>query len=218
VLLLILGGFVFVLTARSTMHKYTALEKRFLTNLNEKEEIEKRRRPVTTSVRKMMAGYDVHLEMLEVSPDSIFIGKALKEIPVRAETGSNIIKIQRGSQDITIPSGDVRVYPHDKLLAVGTTEQIGNLRKMLAESAVGPEAPQDTDFEVIPITLDAGSYLTGKTLRNTGMRNYRCMVISVLSGGEFHTNPKPDYEFKTGDVVWIAGETSSCEWLAGSKE
>ena len=44
------------------------------------------------------------------------------------------------------------------------------------------------------------------------------MVISVLSGGEFHTNPKPDYEFKTGDVVWIAGETSSCEWLAGSKQ
>ena len=218
VLLLILGGFVFVLTARSTMHKYTALEKRFLTNLNEKEEIEKRRRPVTTSVRKMMAGYDVHLEMLEVSPDSIFIGKALKEIPFRAETGANIIKIQRGSQNITIPSGDVRVYPHDKLLAVGTTEQIGNLRKMLAESAVGPEAPQDTDFEVIPITLDEGSYLTGKTLRNTRMRNYRCMVISVLSGGEFHTNPKPDYEFKTGDVVWIAGETSSCEWLAGSKE
>jgi K+/H+ antiporter YhaU regulatory subunit KhtT len=43
------------------------------------------------------------------------------------------------------------------------------------------------------------------------------MVISVLSEGEFHTNPKPDYVFKPGDVVWIAGETSSCEWLGGSK-
>ena len=218
VLLIILGGVVFILTARRTMHRYTALEKRFLTNLNEKEEIEKRRRPVTTSVRKMMAGYDVHLEMLEVSPDSVFIGKALKEIPFRAETGANIIKIQRGSSSITIPSGDVHVYPHDQLLAVGTTEQIGLLRNMLAESATGPETPQDTEFEVIPITLDEDSSLTGKTLRNTGMRNYRCMVISVLSGTEFFTNPKPDYEFKTGDVVWIAGETSSCEWLGGSKE
>ena len=144
--------------------------------------------------------------------------KALKEIPFRAETGANIINIQRGSSSITIPSGDVHVYPHDQLLAVGTTEQIGLLRNMLAESATGSEAPQDTEFEVIPITLDENSYLTGKTLRNTGMRNYRCMVISVLSGTEFFTNPKPDYEFKTGDVVWIAGETSSCEWLGGSKE
>ena len=45
------------------------------------------------------------------------------------------------------------------------------------------------------------------------MRDYHCMVISVLHGSEFHTNPKPDYTFEAGDVVWIAGETSSCEWL-----
>ena len=25
-------------------------------------------------------------------------------------------------------------------------------------------------------------------------------------------------ELKSGDVVWIAGETSSCEWLGGSKD
>ena len=218
VLLIMLGGVAFIIIARRTMHRYTALEKRFLSNLNEKEEIEKRRRPVTTSVRKMMAGYDVHLELLEVSPDCVFVGKALREIPFRAETGANIIKIQRGSQSITIPSGDIHVYPHDKLLAVGTTEQIGSLRTMLAESAVTPGAEQDQEFEVIPITLDEDSYLTGKTLRGTSMRDYRCMVISVLSGTEFHTNPKPDYVFKKGDVVWIAGETSSCEWLGGSKE
>ena len=112
----------------------------------------------------------------------------------------------------------MHVYPHDQLLAVGTTEQIGRLRTMLAEAALGPEAPQDAEFEVIPITLEEDSYLTGKTLRGTNMRDYRCMVISVLTGGEFHTNPKPDYVFRPGDVVWIAGETSSCEWLGGSKE
>ena len=43
------------------------------------------------------------------------------------------------------------------------------------------------------------------------------MVISVLHEGEFITNPKPDYKFAAGDVVWIAGETSSLEWLGGGK-
>ena len=70
----------------------------------------------------------------------------------------------------------------------------------------------------MPITLHEDSYLTGKTLRNTNMRDYHCMVISVLHGTEFHTNPKPDYEFAAGDVVWIAGETSSCAWLGGNRE
>ena len=100
---------------------------------------------------------------------------------------------------------------------MGTTEQIDRLRTMLSESSVHEKSP-DTEFEVIPITLDEDSYLTGKTLRSTNMRDYHCMVISVLHGSDFYTNPKPDYKFEPGDVVWIAGETSSCEWLGGSKD
>jgi len=219
VVLILLGGVAFIIVARRTMHRYSALEERFLSNLNEKEEAERRRRPVTTSVRNKMAGYDVHLELLEVSPESEFAGKALRDIPFRAETGANIIKIQRGSRSINIPSGEVQVFPHDSLLAVGTTEQIGRLRTMLETSASGPgPAEAAPEFEVMNVTLREDSYLTGQTLRGTNMRDYRCMVISVLHGGEFITNPRPDYRFEAGDVVWIAGETSSCDWLLGARE
>ena len=218
VVLILLGGVAFIITARRTMHRYSALEERFLSNLNEKEEAEKRRRPVTTSVRSKMAGYDVHLELLEVSPDSAFAGKALRDIPFRAETGANIIKIQRGSQSINIPSGEVQVFPYDSLLAVGTTEQIERLRTMLEASAVQAAPGSAPEFEVQSFTLSDDSYLTGQTLRSTNMRDYRCMVISVLHGSQFITNPRPDYKFESGDVVWIAGETSSCRWLGGSKE
>ena len=218
VVLILLGGVAFIIVARRTMHRYSALEQRFLSNLNEKEEAERRRRPVTTSVRDKMAGYDVHLELLDVSPDSEFVGKALREIPFRAETGANIIKIQRGSHNINIPSGDVQVFPNDRLLAVGTTEQIDRLRLMLESSAVSAGLKDAPEFEVMNVTLTEDSYLTGQTLRGTNMRDYRCMVISVLHGGEFITNPRPDYKFEAGDVVWIAGETSSCRWLLGGKE
>ncbi len=218
VVLILLGGVAFIIVARRTMHRYSALEQRFLSNLNEKEEAERRRRPVTTSVRDKMAGYDVHLELLDVSPDSGFVGKALREIPFRAETGANIIKIQRGSHNINIPSGDVQVFPNDRLLAVGTTEQIDRLRLMLESSAVSAGPKDAPEFEVMNVTLTEDSYLTGQTLRGTNMRDYRCMVISVLHGGDFITNPRPDYKFEAGDVVWIAGETSSCRWLLGGKE
>lgn len=209
VVLLIVGGVVFFLTARRTMHRYSFLEQRFLSNLNEKEEAERRRRPVSTSVRSKMAGYDVHLELLEVSPDSVFAGKPLREIPFRAETGANLIKIQRGSRSITIPSGDMQIFPHDKLLAVGTSGQIDALRDMLSQAGSAPSPEADREFDVLPVTLDETSFLTGKVLREINMRQYRCMVISVLHNGDFITNPKPDYRFGVGDIVWIAGETSA---------
>ena len=209
IVLIIVGGLVFVIASRSTMHRYSVLEQRFLSNLNEKEEAERKRHPITNSVRNKMAGYDVHLELLDVSPDSIFIGKQLKEIPFRAETGANLIKIQRGGQSITIPSGDMRIFPYDKLLAVGTSTQIDALRAMLSQSDAQPTPLTEQEFEVAPVTLDEDSFLTGKVLREINMRQYRCMVISVLHNGEFITNPKPDYRFGAGDIVWIAGETSA---------
>lgn len=209
VVLIFLGGLVFVIASRSTMHRYSALEQRFLSNLNEKEEAERKRHPITNSVRNKMAGYDVHLELLEVSPDSIFIGQQLKDIPFRAETGANLIKIQRGSQSITIPSGDVRIFPYDKLLAVGSSTQIDALRAMLSQSDTQLAPLTEQEFEVAPVTLDEDSFLSGKVLRDINMRQYRCMVISVLHEGEFITNPKPDYRFGAGDIVWIAGETSA---------
>ncbi|MCR5070624.1 MAG: cation:proton antiporter [Bacteroidales bacterium] len=209
IVLIFIGGLVFVISARSTMHRYSALEQRFLSNLNEKEEAERKRHPITNSVRNKMVGYDVHLELLDVSPDSVFVGKQLKEIPFRAETGANLIKIQRGTQSITIPSGDIRIFPYDKLLAVGTTTQIDALRAMLSKSDAQPTPLKEQEFEVSPITLDEDSFMNGKLLREINMRQYRCMVISVLHNGEFITNPKPDYRFGVGDIVWIAGETSA---------
>ena len=105
------------------------------------------------------------------------------------------------------------------MLAVGTTTQINQLRSMLEAAAAPAEAQEsDPEFEVMSISLKEDSYLTGQTLRATNLRDYRCMVISVLHEGEFITNPKPDFKFGTGDVVWIAGETSSRAWLGGSKE
>lgn len=103
----------------------------------------------------------------------------------------------------------MRIFPYDKLLAVGTTTQIDALRAMLSQSDAQPTPLTEQGFEVIPVTLSEDSFLCGKVLHEVNMRQYRCMVISVLHDGEFITNPKPDYRFGAGDIVWIAGETGA---------
>lgn len=211
VLAIFFAGIIFILFARQSIHKYSTLEMRFLSNYNEKEESERRSKPVTSSVSQKLADYDVHTEILTVSQNSTYAGKPLKDIPFRAETGANIIKITRGSMNMIVPSGDVILFPGDQMLAVGTSAQLESLRNMIAV-AVAPDVPDSgSAFKIEPETLATDSFLTGKTLRDTNLRKYHCMVISVLRGSQFITNPEPDFRFREGDTVWIAGNVGELE-------
>ena len=213
IILILIAATAFILIARKSFLKNIAIEKQFMSNLNEKEILERRKTPVATSIRTKMAGYDVHIEPVDISPDSSFIGLKMKEIPFRSESGANIIKIQRGSKNIIIPGGDVVIYPNDRLLAVGSTEQLRNLRRMINTSLETTPEPEQ-DFNVVPIILGPDSYLTGSTLKDVSLRDYRCMVVSVLRGDEIITNPRPDFHFAEGDTVWIAGDTASLDWIS----
>ena len=207
VVLVIAGVAAFIVFARRSLHRYTFLEQRFLENYNEKEAEERRRAPVTTSLRKVMAGYDVHIERIVLSPDSEYVGKPMRELPIRHESGANIIKIRRGQSSLIIPPGDTVLYPHDELFAVGTTEQLARIQTMFDASVrPAPSEKPDESFRVEHRTLADDDPLVGRTLRSTDMRRLHCMVLSVLRGDNFNTNPGPDFRFEAGDTVWVAGE------------
>lgn len=208
VLLIILGGFAVFISARFSVKKFTSLEQHFLSNLNEKEELARLRAPVSSSVREKMAGYDVHSEVFIVSPDYTDVGSRLRDLPFRKLTGVNILKISRGSRSITVPSGDERIFPYDRILAVGTSEQLAKFSELL-ESELRTVQEESLDFDVEAVTLNSESYLCGKTLAEADMRRSGCVVISVLHGDDFITNPQPDLRFAEGDVVWLAGERAS---------
>ena len=217
ILLIFISGVAFFFIGRRSISKFTIVEDRFMANLNEKEEQQRKMAPVTSSVSDKMSRYNVKTDMLTISPDSLYAGKPLMELPFRHKSGVNIVKIVRGNRTIMIPRGSEVVFPYDKLLAVGTREQLAEFRKDMADNLYVPEktgadtlAPRE--FQLESITLKDDSWLTGKTLRETDMRSYGCMVISVVSEGQVTTNPTPDYRFKAGDIVWLAGEKSACEW------
>ena len=215
-LLILISGVAFFFIGRRSISKFTIVEDRFMANLNEKEQQQRRMAPVTSKVSDKMSRYNVKTDMLTISPDSLYAGKQLRDLPFRHKSGVNIVKIVRGSRTIMIPTGTEMVFPYDKLLAVGTKEQLAEFRKDMNENVFVQEPAADAlaprEFQLDSITLKEDSWLTGKTLLETDMRSYGCMVISVVSDGQVTTNPKPDYRFKAGDTVWLAGEKSACEW------
>ena len=214
-LLLIVGGVVFFLVSRRRVRERSAsLENTFFDNLNAKEVQARKNAPVTASIKAKMAGYDVHLDKLEVSADSSYIGLMLKEIPIRDESGANIVKITRGSHVILIPDGEQKVYPGDELLTVGTEEQLAALREMF-KASIDAQPEDQSDFDVETVEVKDDSYLNGVSLKSLDIRKSNCMVISVLRGDNMIINPRAEFVFAPGDVVWIAGDTASVEYLKG---
>ena len=216
ILLIIASGVAFFFIGRRSISKFTIVEDRFMANLNEKEQQQRRMAPVTSKVTDKMARYNVKTDMITISADSLYAGKMLRDLPFRNKSGVNIVKIVRGSRTIMIPTGTEVVFPFDKLLAVGTREQLAEFRKDMTDNVYVQDPAAETlaprEFQLESITLKEDSWLTGKTLIETDMRSYGCMVISVVSDGQITTNPKPDYRFRAGDIVWLAGEKSACEW------
>ena len=214
-LLLIVGGVVFFLVSRRRVReRSTSMESKFFDNLNAKEVQARKNAPVTASIKAKMAGYDVHLDKLEVSADSSYIGLMLKEIPIRDESGANIVKITRGSHVILIPDGEQKVYPGDELLTVGTEEQLAALREMF-KASIDAQPEDQSDFDVETVEVKDDSYLNGVSLKSLDIRKSNCMVISVLRGDNMIINPRAEFVFAPGDVVWIAGDTASVEYLKG---
>lgn len=210
-LLVILAVAVVYVIARFTIRRTAALESRFFSNLNEKEMAERKKSIVRSSVAEKLSGYDVHIGTVTVSPDYLYIGQQLREMPFRHSSGINIIKIVRGTRNIIVPSGDEYIYPGDRLVAVGTTEQLEAFEKIMSDDIEVHEDTSGDNFVVEPVELTAGSILCGSSLREVDMRKLGAMVISVLHGGSLITNPGPDYRFAEGDRVWIAGERNTVD-------
>ena len=207
VVALILAIVLFFMVSKFFFSRYAGMESKFLANLNAKEELQRRNAPVTTSIHRELGAYDVHIEKVVLSADSSFVGRSLKEIPIRAESGANIIKVSRGSENITIPGGDFIFYPEDTLYAVGTSSQIDALRKMFNESVKKKsDAAAEGEFKVIQTVLKADSEYIGCALKDLKLRDSKSMVVSVMRGEEFITNPAPDFVFEEGDRLWIARE------------
>jgi ribosomal protein S6--L-glutamate ligase len=72
-------------------------------------------------------------------------------------------------------------------------------------------------FGVVETTLNKRSALTGKTLRNCGLREMDIVVLVIERPDETLANPKPDEKFKAGDKVLLFGSRAMLKTLLPEK-
>ncbi|TDQ08850.1 cation:proton antiporter [Pedobacter metabolipauper] len=195
-LLTIVGMIVF---SRKLQAFYDKLEKRFLLNLNARE---------AQNAQPEILPWDTHLEELVVAPESSLVGKTLMELSVRENYGVNIALIERGTIMIPTPGREDRLYPHDKVLVIGTDDQLAAIKELFQgnidehKEASFPKK----DMTLQKIVINSSSPVFGQTIRNSGIRETtQGLVVGIERNGERILNPDSNLIFENEDVVWIVG-------------
>ena len=193
--IIIAGIFVF---SRKLQSFYDRLENRFLGNLNARQ----------AQHAPEILPWDPHLTELTVSPDSVLVGQTLVDLAVREKYGINIALIERGKRMIPTPSRDERLYPHDKVLIIGSDDQLASVKPLFEGQG---DANEEYDFPKNEMTLqkvviNSQSPIYKQSIRDSGIREKsQGLVVGIERKGIRILNPDSNLVFENEDIVWIVG-------------
>ena len=194
--LIVSGMFIF---SRKLQRFYNRLESRFLLNLNARE---------AQNVQPEILPWDTHLAELILSPRSKLVGKTLVELAVREKYGVNIAMIERGNLIIPTPKRDERLYPNDKVMLIGTDDQLASVKELFEDSDIENIElgfPKE-DMSLQKIVINSSSPVYGQSIRNSGIRETtQGLVVGIERDGQRILNPDSTLIFENGDIVWIVG-------------
>lgn len=205
------------LASRRLRNQTIKMERRFRTNLNEKQEYEESRRPISQGFANHLLERDLHLSEFPIKPYYSIVGKTLKELQFRQAFGVNIVTIIRDELRLNIPNGEERIYPNDHLVVLGTDEQMelfqSQLEKKREKYLDYKEKPLDTVC-LRQVEVEPHSPLIGKNIRTSSIQErYDSLVVGIERNNCSMLNPGLELAFEEGDVLWLVGEDSSIRRL-----
>lgn len=192
----------YIIVASGKLHtRYAKMERKFLGNLNEREDTRTGRNNVVTG--------DLHLAYIEVDADTPFVGDRILDSGLRRDYGVSISSIQRGMKSIPLPDKDTRILPGDVLGIIGTDEQIQHFNSDIEryKKAAGELPISNTRTELQRVVLTETSPLIGKQLAQGDIRgSYHAMLLRVLRHDGNEVPLTPDMTFRNGDTLWLVGD------------
>lgn len=204
VLLIVLAALGALFFTRFSEPLYRKIEKRFLSNLTDKERSELEKKSTTPD----LAPWNASLAEFTLSPQSPLIAKTLQESRVKEDYGVTIAMVERGGDQILAPTRDELLLPYDKLFLIGTEEQLASVKKVIEVVVKKEPTPLSESFGLISVTLTATNRYIHKTIRNCGLReDAEGLIVGIERKGERILSPDSAMVLMPGDLVWIVGNT-----------
>lgn len=126
-LLGIVGGAIF-LFRRILVRIYSRAELALHETLIELPRLQRERPKVIKEILR-----DAELDTMEIPFGSVMIGRKLRDIPLRQQTGASIVAIERHGQRLINPGPDETLRQGDRVLLLGELEQLPAACELLAK-------------------------------------------------------------------------------------
>ena len=134
-------------------------------------------------------------------------GRKIAELGLRAKFGCTVVGIERQGFMIPLPPPDMVLYPRDKVLLMGTIEQVNGGKKYLGAVSGAPAALsvfEEVSMEALAVP--AWSRAAGRTLGEMApMQRHGVLVAGVNRGGVRILNPRAEEVLQAGDEVLSLG-------------
>jgi len=147
-------------------------------------------------------------------------GKRIGELALRRRLGCSVASIDRHGVLIVNPAADFALYPRDKLLLLGSPEQID--RAMAELGTAAERAGEDIEeFSLETLSVPDQSPLAGKSLHELDLfRTVGVQVTGILRGSNRILTPGGRDQIEVRDELLVLGTAKQIgefeEWLNGN--
>lgn len=213
---------VIILFSNGIQRFYHRMERRFMSNLNEREAVAEQKNAEQNNLNHKNAemssnleAWDAHILEMEVSPQATAIGIVFKDLKWREEYGINVVYIKRGEKIIHTPGRNNRLLPFDRVGILATDEQIAAFKPVFDSKEVIEKNDTTTgDIVLQKILVDEHTQLKGKTIHSSGIREKTDgLVVGIEKEKERILNPESSTLLEWGDIIWIVGNRKRLQQL-----
>lgn len=133
-------------------------------------------------------------------------GRTLGELALRTRFGCTVAGVERQGVMVGNPTGDMILYPRDKVLLLGTDEQVAAGKEFLQKASGLPVTSNFDEVCMEAIEVPPGSSLHDRSLAELALgRAFGLQVAGINRAGRRILNPRGEEKLYTGDNVLVLG-------------
>jgi Trk K+ transport system NAD-binding subunit len=145
---------------------------------------------------------------------SVFSGKTIDQVPLRAEHGVSVLAVSRAGKSYFDPRPDFALFPGDRLVLIGERENVERASDFIRTQDLSDIINQADEFVIRSLEVPTDSPWSNKTIAGLNFRNELGVTIIGIRRGETQvTAPSPGEIIEAGDILIVAGSRNAVKNL-----
>ncbi len=133
-------------------------------------------------------------------------GRSLGDLALRTKFGCTVAGVERQGVMVGNPTGAMILYPRDKVLLLGTTEQVAAGKDFLQAASGVPITSNFDEVRMESLEIPPGSALHDRTLAELALgRTHGLQVAGINRSGRRILNPHGEEKLCAGDSLLVLG-------------